>query len=269
MPCYADTIVRVKYVKQNVKDDTNTLVVWALGVYPVYREDYNLEMTLFVLVNSDVRDPESQAVFVKDNFFSVGGKIIPRFYEGNKRAKEVLNIVKEDTIVQILVSDYVGQEDNIWPKESFIFIVGQLEIIKNEFYVYAREINCIDTQFNSKKNFDRGISHRSSIKNSIRSKLLATHDNFAKCLKGVSERGIEDFDESAKEFCNNFAENSKASMSNDDPVMLANHSEDFDGFIEGDCKRSSHSKDKERVDGPLQVNLRSHGLDSNIDATKE
>ncbi|CAG8685529.1 23024_t:CDS:1, partial [Gigaspora rosea] len=44
-------------------------------------------MTLFVPVNLDDRDPETQAVFVKDNFFSVGGKIIPGFYEGNKSAK--------------------------------------------------------------------------------------------------------------------------------------------------------------------------------------
>ena len=87
MPCYADTIVRVKYVKQNVKEDTNTLVVWAIRAYPVEREDYNIEMTLFLPVSLDDRDSESQAAFVKDNFFPVGRKIIPGFYEGNKRAK--------------------------------------------------------------------------------------------------------------------------------------------------------------------------------------
>ncbi|CAG8785291.1 4781_t:CDS:2, partial [Cetraspora pellucida] len=186
----------VKFVKQTVKEDSNMLVVWALGAFPVEREDYNIELTLFAPVNLDDRDPESQALFVKDNFFSVGGKIIPGYYEGNKRVKmtvststhvtilskveesnkcplkvslvgipqEVPNEIKDDAIIQILVTDYVGQEvnfnmkvvfpchnarftyvkDNIRPRESIIFVVGQLEIIRNEFYVYARDINCID-----------------------------------------------------------------------------------------------------------------------------
>ncbi|RIB12202.1 hypothetical protein C2G38_2145188 [Gigaspora rosea] len=273
-------------VKQNVKEDTNTLIVWALGAYPVEREDYNIEMTLFALASSDDRDHESQAVFVKDNFFSVGGKIVPRFYKGNKRVKmivsssthltilnkvesnkcllkvsllgipqEALNVIKEDAVVQILIFDYVSQEvnfnvkvvfpccstrfaymkNNIWPRDSFIFVVGQLEIIKNEFYIYARDINCIDAQFISKKNvFDRNIPYGSSSKNSVRSKLLATYDNFAEYSKNVSENRstlptvlndnnnkfklnslsndtlpskcvrVEDFDDSVEEFFDDF-----------------------------------------------------------------
>ncbi|KAF0552194.1 hypothetical protein F8M41_022381 [Gigaspora margarita] len=71
MSCYANMIARIKYVKQNVKEDTNSLIVWALGTYPVEREDYNIKMTLFALISSDNRDYESQAIFVKDNFFSM------------------------------------------------------------------------------------------------------------------------------------------------------------------------------------------------------
>ncbi|KAF0516136.1 hypothetical protein F8M41_017153 [Gigaspora margarita] len=101
-----------------------------LGTYSVEREDYNIEIILFVPVSLDDRDPESQAVFVKDNFFSVGSKIIPRFYKENKRAKveelnkcslkvsllgvpqEVPNVIKVDAVVQILVSDYVSVTEN-------------------------------------------------------------------------------------------------------------------------------------------------------------
>lgn len=42
MPCYAGTIVRIKYVKQSVKEDSNLLVVWALGTYSVGLEDYDI-----------------------------------------------------------------------------------------------------------------------------------------------------------------------------------------------------------------------------------
>ncbi|RHZ77551.1 hypothetical protein Glove_176g34 [Diversispora epigaea] len=65
MPCYADE-----------KEDTKLLVVWALGSYPAGRDDYDIEMTLFAPVNMDDRDNETQAIFKKDNFFSVGGKIM-------------------------------------------------------------------------------------------------------------------------------------------------------------------------------------------------
>ncbi|RIB13128.1 hypothetical protein C2G38_2198671 [Gigaspora rosea] len=252
MPCYANTIVRVKYVKQNVKEDTNTLVVWALGTYPVEREDYNIEMTLFVSVSLDDRDPETQAVFVKDNFFSVGDKIIPGFYEGNKSAK-----------------------------------------------------------FISKKNvFDHSSSYGSLFKNSVRSKLLATHDNFAECSKGVSEKGnkpptvlnnnsnkfnsnsllndihsskrarVEGFDDSVEKYCDDFAKNSKGSANNDVPVMSNDHFSNselnFEMSTRSDCTNVVNSFDdcgreecKERVDGSLRINLCSRGLNSNIDVVKE
>ena len=76
MPCYADTIVRIKYVKQHVKADLGFSTVWALGAYPVEREDYEIELVLFVPVDSNDRDSETQAIFEKDNFFAVGGKIV-------------------------------------------------------------------------------------------------------------------------------------------------------------------------------------------------
>ncbi|CAG8567044.1 4259_t:CDS:1, partial [Diversispora eburnea] len=89
MPCYANTIVRVKFVKQyeKEKESFNFLVVWTLGTYPVERNDCEMEMTLFVPVNIEERDNETQAIFKKDSFYFVGEKIIPGFYNRNKRAK--------------------------------------------------------------------------------------------------------------------------------------------------------------------------------------
>lgn len=87
MPCYSNTVVCIKYVKQHVKEDTNLLVVWALSMYPIGREDYDIELVLFVPVSSNDRDFETQAVFEKDSFFSVRGKVVPSYYGGSKRVK--------------------------------------------------------------------------------------------------------------------------------------------------------------------------------------
>lgn len=45
---YANVIVRIKYVRQHVKENSNLLVVWTLSSYPMGREHNDIEMTLFV-----------------------------------------------------------------------------------------------------------------------------------------------------------------------------------------------------------------------------
>ncbi|CAG8468264.1 6417_t:CDS:2 [Cetraspora pellucida] len=259
MLCHADTIVRVKYVKQYEKEDTNLLVVWALGAYPVEREDYYIKMTLFVPINPEDRDYETQAVFEKDHFFSVSGKIVPGYYGRNKRAKMTVstcthlvilnkviesnkcslkvslvrvpqkmpNEIKDYAIFKTLVTDYSGQEQNfimnvvfscnsrlmhlkdtIRALESLIFVVGQLEIIDNEFYVYAKDVSYVDTRFVSKKkSFDSNASQDSSIsKNSIRSKLLVTHQNIVESSK---KKSVNETSNSSNCFLNEFVSSSR------------------------------------------------------------
>ncbi|KAF0560091.1 hypothetical protein F8M41_003425 [Gigaspora margarita] len=73
----------------------------------------------------------------------------------------------QDSVIKTLISDYVSLPCNytvkvvfpidnlqfnhlkmtIRPQESLIFITGQMEIIANEFYVYANDINYISTHF--------------------------------------------------------------------------------------------------------------------------
>ncbi|CAG8693889.1 12094_t:CDS:2 [Gigaspora margarita] len=79
MPCYADMIIKIKYVKQSEKD-AKVLSVWALGTYPPGHEDNEMEVTLFLPVNPENQNPESQAMFRKDEYYSIGGKIIPGSY---------------------------------------------------------------------------------------------------------------------------------------------------------------------------------------------
>ncbi|CAG8466466.1 15936_t:CDS:2 [Dentiscutata erythropus] len=162
--------------------------------------------------------------------------------------QEMPNEVKDDGIIQTLVTDYASQEhnfimkvifplhnscfvhvkDNIQPQESLIFVVRQIEIINNEFYVYANSINLIDTQFLNKRNVILGngvnqlmatyqnvsenskkvehdVASSSDCANSSVSKSL--NDNYhSRCVR------VEDFDESVEEFSDNTVNGEKREL---------------------------------------------------------
>ncbi|RIB27142.1 hypothetical protein C2G38_2161317 [Gigaspora rosea] len=151
-------------------------------------------MIMFILIEPDDRDPDNQAVFEKNGYYIVSGKIVPEYYRGTKRPKmtvaistnitinrnpgtnncplntSLIGIVQnvpeevkntENAIIKTLVNDYTTQENNftvniiyayfntrfkhfknlVRPGESLLFVIGQPEIIQNEFYVDAKEIS--------------------------------------------------------------------------------------------------------------------------------
>ncbi|CAG8767947.1 17204_t:CDS:2, partial [Racocetra persica] len=178
-------------VRQTIKEESNLFVVWAVGVYPT--------------------------IFEKDRFFSVDGKIIPGFYAGNKRLKvltnkcplkisliripqELLKVLEnnENAIFNVLISDYTIQDHNFIVKivfshsnscfaylksmihlhDSLVFVVGQMEVIDNDFYIYAKDINYIDIScFKRKISDDSSFCGFTESVNSIRAKLLFTYRN--------------------------------------------------------------------------------------------
>ncbi|CAG8584648.1 1134_t:CDS:1, partial [Dentiscutata heterogama] len=85
MLCSIDTIVKIIQARETGKDESNFIVVWALAVYPVESEDREMEVTLFVPVNEYERDPNVQSVFVKSEYYSVCGKVVPGMYNGKPR----------------------------------------------------------------------------------------------------------------------------------------------------------------------------------------
>ncbi|CAG8676140.1 23496_t:CDS:2, partial [Gigaspora rosea] len=87
MPCCIDTIVKIIQVCQTDKDELNLTVVWALSTYPVESEDHEMEVSLFVPVNEVERDPNAQSVFVKGEYYSICGKVVPSTYNGKFRLK--------------------------------------------------------------------------------------------------------------------------------------------------------------------------------------
>ncbi|CAG8468432.1 8663_t:CDS:2 [Cetraspora pellucida] len=250
MPCNADSIVKIKVTKETVKE--KLLVVWAIGVYPVGIKDCEIELILFVPVKTEERDPATQAIFERDEYFSVGGKIVPDYYNKNIKPRmtvststhlkilskvpasnkcplkvSLVGIIEkvpefkndEDAVIKVLVTDYSRRDYSFFvtvvfryldsrfkglvslirPRESIIFVVGQMEIIENVLYVFGQEVNWVDTRFNSKKR-EYDINNEqisSSTTNSARSKLLSVHQSIFKGVE-AEERSkrikVEDVD---------------------------------------------------------------------------
>ncbi|CAG8632952.1 7153_t:CDS:2 [Cetraspora pellucida] len=223
MPYFADTIVKIKHIKQNLIEKLNIISVWAIGTYTIGQGDHEIELTLFISTNYEERDFDLQAIFEQDEFYSVGKKIIPGKYKDSIRPKmtvssftqlkildKVLLLNKctlkvslisisqeipaelnndENSVFGILVNDYAIREHNFIVKivyshltprfkhtkitiqlqESLIFIVGLMEIIDNDFYIYAKEIN----------NMSNLLSAHQNIKDTeVTSNIQSTSNNF-------------------------------------------------------------------------------------------
>ncbi|RIB13727.1 hypothetical protein C2G38_2197043 [Gigaspora rosea] len=181
--------------------------LWAIGEYPVGREDTEIEMVLYVLRRSVDRDPESQAIFRRGEYYSVGGKIVPSQYAGDTRPKmsvatsthmtitnnssesnkcplkvsfvgtpqEKLTVIEntKNSIIEMLITNYTSQD--------YSYTIN-MEMIDNQFYVNAKDINYIVENKNS------DIKHSQILTtpiNSTHSKLLNIHQNISKNLKSM------------------------------------------------------------------------------------
>ncbi|RIB11619.1 hypothetical protein C2G38_2202953 [Gigaspora rosea] len=212
MPCYLDTIIKIKYVKQNETKDTKSVSVWAIGLYP--------------------------AVFRKDEYYFISGKIIPSHYAGSTKPKMIvatsthLTISSrvsdsnkcplkvsligtpqekptvigntDNSIIEMLITDHISQyhkytinvvfshtnprfenlKTSIQPQESMIFVVGQMEVIDNKFYVNAKDITYININI-LKKNSEPNNKVQLISTTSTRSKLLQIHQSVTKNLKDI------------------------------------------------------------------------------------
>ncbi|RIB24241.1 hypothetical protein C2G38_2169049 [Gigaspora rosea] len=247
------------------------MIVWAIGAYPVDREDSKVEIVSFVSNNPAERDPETEAVFESDSFYSIGRKIVPVYYGDIKRPKMTISVSTgvvisnsainankypmkelpwviddESAIFDVSVCDYVGKEikfvvkivfqhaishfahlkNTIRPHNSLVFVVGQLEVIVNEFYIYAKDINFVSSSLD---------------------------DNFSKkCMK------IEDVDK-----VNDVSvDNEKINFN------LVEGNKDYDKMVKKD-KRSNSSRGRKSGKGGVSRSLRSsskvHNINRNIE----
>lgn len=258
MPCFADTILKIKFVRKSVsvKEESDLTSIWAIGKYPVGEENCEIELTLFLPNNDKERDIDTQAIFKKDEFYYVCGKIFPGKYNNNIRPKMTVSFLKildkvpssnkcplkvslvgvpqgmpneidndENAVFEILVRDYASREyktftfrvvypylksrfkyvkNIIRPQESIIFVVGMIEVIEDNFYVYASEINNVDVATLNNGD-DKNQIPSTSVK-STRTKLLFTHQN----IKNVGSAS------NIKEPLNNFVNEDRNKVSSDD-----------------------------------------------------
>ncbi|RIB17428.1 hypothetical protein C2G38_1433546 [Gigaspora rosea] len=125
MPCNADTIVKIKVVKETEKE--KLLVVCAIGVYPVGDEDNEIELVMFVPVKAEERDLATQAIFERDEYFSVGGKIVPEHYNNNIRPRMMVS-----TSTHLKILNKAPALNKCPLKVSLIGVVGEVPKFKNE-----------------------------------------------------------------------------------------------------------------------------------------
>ncbi|CAG8501338.1 384_t:CDS:2, partial [Scutellospora calospora] len=211
MPYCIDTIIKIIQVRLTEKDELNFTIVWALGVYPVESEDREMEVTLFVPVNEDERDPNTQSVFVKSEYYSVCGKVVTGTYNGKFRLKMIAmlsthftlkrdlgsnrcllkallvsvaqdlpkEIDSENAMFELSVNDY---------NESVLFVVRHLEVIQQDLYIYTADTSFVKVCSAVKRKFSSSSDSQttSGEYRSVRSRLLTAHQNVIKKLPQVS-----------------------------------------------------------------------------------
>ncbi|CAG8544711.1 27422_t:CDS:2, partial [Dentiscutata erythropus] len=175
-------IVRIKYVNLSEKDN-NLRAVWAIGGYPIECESSEVKLVLFVPINLDECNPETQAIFEKDYFYSMIVSISTRLSILNKVdnsnkcplktslvgvSQELPQVVENDdtSIFKLLISDYIGQE------HSFIVKVVFQRFNPRFVNLKIRPQNSLIFQ----NIFDNvGSDNLSEVTNSTCAKLLSTH----------------------------------------------------------------------------------------------
>ncbi|CAG8539189.1 3286_t:CDS:2, partial [Racocetra persica] len=149
MPCYCNTIIKINQVRQSTNENINLTIVWSISTYLAEQEDNDIEMVMFIPINTDDIDSDCQAIFEKNKYYAICEKIIPGCYRGVKRPKmtvaasthiainkitnrqfnsnncplnaSLVGITQntpeelknnEDAVIEILVNDFTTQEHN-------------------------------------------------------------------------------------------------------------------------------------------------------------
>ncbi|CAG8657851.1 27633_t:CDS:2, partial [Dentiscutata erythropus] len=201
MSCCVDNIVKITQVRQTDKDESNFSVVWALGVYPVESEDHEIEVTLFVPVNKDERDPNTQSVFVRGEFYSVCGKVVSGMTAlssmhltlqrdlGSNHCSLKVSLVgvaqnfpkKIDSESAMFKLLYLM--NSVCPNESVLFVVGHME----DLNVYAVDTSFVDFCSVGKRKISslNDSQSTSGLYRSVHSKFLTVHQNVIEKPPGV------------------------------------------------------------------------------------
>ncbi|CAG8763240.1 33462_t:CDS:2, partial [Racocetra persica] len=253
-------------------------------VYSVESEDCKIEIVFFVPVNEDERDPNVQLVFVKGKYYSICGKVVPGTYNCRLRLKmtavssthltirrdlgsnrcplkaSLVGVVQdipekvndESAMLKLLVNDYA-----VRPSESVLFVVGHMEVIQEDLYVYAANTSYVE-------NVNEKSSKASSTEADKYSVDLTIDDSRSlKCVRSDIVEGedscIEDEEDLVRNvgldynYCDQIVEHNKEHAGNSDEreVDVVNE----DKVIMRNYRKGN--KGKERVTQPIMHNTRS------------
>ncbi|CAG8496235.1 7053_t:CDS:2 [Cetraspora pellucida] len=287
------------------RESIDSIVIWAIGTYPVEQDDNEIEMVMFVPIDPNDQDPDTHAVFEKNEYYAVSGKIVPEYYRGAKRPKMTvtssthvsinklpnsnncpLNVslvgvaqttpdeIKNDenAIIKTLINDYTTQEHNfivnitypysnfrfkhfknsIRPKESVLFIIGQLEIIQNELYIYAKDISYIDVQITSKNQVSDSTEFQvsTSLLKSTRSKLMTTHRNISeetnKNLEASTSINTSSLNNKDSDFQNSKRVKTDITYNEDEISQMDQNEDRMDNLTEKNSDRGKRNRSRGR-----------------------
>ncbi|RIB19363.1 hypothetical protein C2G38_2083338 [Gigaspora rosea] len=110
-------------------------------------------------------------------------------------------------------SRFAQLKNLIQPKETLIFVVGQMEIINNNLYINAKDISCINTNSATKKitECDQQMSPPTK---SARSKLLSIHQSMIEPSEETPQKNIK------SPILNDFTDNSHYDIYQTNPRPL-------------------------------------------------
>ncbi|CAG8528601.1 6309_t:CDS:2, partial [Dentiscutata erythropus] len=130
-------------VRLTNREDLNLTIVWATGVYPFESEDHELDLVLFVPIKDDEKDSNTQAIFVKDEYYCIAGKVVPKIFNNNFKLKITVLTSTHITIRRDLGS-------NRCPLK--VLLVGVAQDIMREFNKEDAIVNVlVDVPFASKR----------------------------------------------------------------------------------------------------------------------
>lgn len=153
-------------------------------------------------------------------------------------------------IYPFMNSRFAQLKNLIQPRESLIFVVGQMEIINNSLYINAKDISCISTNSTNKKITECDQQTLTSTKSS-RSKLLSIHQSMIETSGETSQKNLKSPNFS------DFTDNSHYDMSQTNPRPLKR------------TKNSKISEYKDLSENSTDDELNTEKLNNNIDLNQK
>ncbi|CAG8678846.1 14901_t:CDS:2 [Cetraspora pellucida] len=143
MSCYVDTIVKINQVCQTNKQESKLTSVCVIGVYPIKSEDCEMKMFIFIPISKYERDPNTQFVFKKNKYYSIGRKVVLGSYNGNLKLK--MTVMSSTHLL-------IKRDSSLNKCPLKVSLVGNLSSISDSFLSkYAKvddtDLNHIDSDY--------------------------------------------------------------------------------------------------------------------------